>query len=392
MPDPYAMAPFIDPAGLLTFWQREYLEGYISQGGGTVKWLRGREGSGKSRFLAALSERALELRYLTAHADAGSGSLGRFDDFYHAMMAQVSIDDIAQAVARAAAHRIGAASWHPAAGTTVEEYLREEGRPSTAIQDDLARSLDFLYENRNVDAPVAAAARRLAMPYVAQSESALRQADTAARWLRGERLRAGERRQTGIYLALDRYSARDVLRSILHLLQLIHIPGMIWTVDRLETLLAKRGVQALGSLSGESSLPSVHYTALRRLDAYEGIRELIDEGGGLPGLMIVYAGRPEVFEDERAGLVTYPALAMRVQTEIDADAINLYNDVQDLDRLWQSRWPEHQEALIEAYAADGGLETLDLSGVLSSTSVSPVRRLVEWLMSHSAGREEEAHA
>lgn len=391
MPD-RALDSFVDPGGLLDFWEQEYLEKYVGHGGGSVKWLRGREGSGKTRFLAALRESARQFGYLTAYADAATGSVGRFDDLYREMMGRAAMDDLARGIARHAARRVGAGSWNPDERLTVEDYLRREGRPTGAVEEDIARCLDFLYESRNVDAPVAAAAKRLALPYVSDGENAREQAAMAERWLRGEKLRAGERKQTGIYLALDRYSARDVLRSVLQLLQIVHLPGMVWTVDRLESVVAKRGTAALGS--GDDHPPmGVRYTAQRRLDAYEGIRELIDEGGGLPGLLVVYAGRPEVFDDERAGLASYPALAMRVQTEIDADAINRYNDVQDLDRLWQSDWPRHQEALIEAYAGGKDApEVVDLSGVLSGTAISPVRRLVDWLLGSQTGQEEEAHA
>lgn len=151
-------------------------------------------------------------------------------------------------------------------------------------------------------------------------------------------------------------------------------------------MLARRGALALAG-ADSNGLAGVHYTAQRRLDAYEGVRELIDEGGGLPGFLIVFAGRPEVFEDERAGLASYPALAMRVQTEVDSDWVNVYNDVQDLDRLWQRDWPRHQKALMQAYGVGDDARDVDLSGVLAGTGISPVRRLVEWLSAHGGSQE-----
>jgi hypothetical protein len=384
MPDRNSADPFVDPAGLMAFWEREYLQGYVAHGGSSVKWLRGREGSGKSRLLDQVASCARDAGYMTATSQAGSGALGRFDDLYREMMGQIPLDALARGIARATAQRLGAGAWLPESGVSVAEYLRGQGRPGGAVDDDVARSFDFLYASRNVDAPVAVAARRLAMPYVADGPQARQEAETAGRWLQGRKLQAAERRYTGIYLTLDRYSARDVLRSILHLLQLCGMRGMVWTIDRLEALLASRGLAALDGAGAPSSALGVYSTAKRRLDAYEGVRELIDEGGHLPGFMMVFAGRPEVFDDERAGLASYPALAMRVQAEIDADAINRYNDVQDLDRLWQTDWPSHQDALVAAYGAAGGLGTLDLSAVLSGTAISPVRRLVERLTAHGA--------
>lgn len=386
-----AAAPFVDPAGLAAFWREQYLAGYVRDGGGAVKWLRGREGSGKSRLLEAVAAGAHELGYVTAHLDAGTVSLGRFDELYRVVMQAVPIDHVARALAQTAARGMGAGDWSPDGGESVEAHLVRAGRPLAAVQDDMARALDFLYAGRELEPPVAAAARRLALAHLQGGESARGDAATAARWLRGERLLAPERRRTGIYLAIDRYSARDVLRSVLHLVRMAGIPGMVWTVDGLERLLVGRHLERLdGDAAGAPA--TVRYSALRRLDAYEGIRELIDEAGGLPGLFVLYAGRPEVYDDERAGLVTYPALAMRVQTEVEADVPNLFNDVQDLDRLWQADWPAHQRQLVRAYGRGVDTADLDLSAALGGAHVSPVRRLVELLTAGAAAAGGDAGA
>lgn len=390
MPESARAATFVDPAGLVAFWRQQYLEGYVRDGGGGVKWLRGREGSGKSRLLDAVAAGAREIGYVTAHLDAGAVSLGRFDELYRVVMRQVPIDRVARALALTAARGAGAGDWSPDSGESVEAHLVGAGRPLAAVQDDMARALDFLYAGRELEPPVAAAARRLALAYLTSGENVRGDAATAARWLRGERLPASERRRTGIYLAIDRYSARDVLRSVLHLVRMAGIPGMVWTVDGLERLLVTRRLERLGDAAAAPD--AVHYSALRRLDAYEGIRELIDEAASLPGLFVLYAGRPEVYDDERAGLATYPALAMRVQTEVEADVPNLFNDVQDLDRLWQADWPAHQRQLVRAYGQGVDAADLDLSAALGGAHVSPVRRLVELLTAGAAAAGGDAGA
>ncbi len=381
--------PFVDPAGLVAFWREAYLESYVRDGGASVKWLRGSEGSGKSRVLLAVEAVARDLGYVTARIDAGAVPLGRFAEIYRAVMRDMPIERRAEGVARQAARSIGAGTWDPAARVSAQDHLLWEGRPVGAVEEDLARCLDFLYASHELEPPVAAAARRLALPYLTGSEGARADAASAARWLRGERLPAAERRRTGIYLTLDRYSARDVLRSLLTLMRMCGMPGMVWTVAGLERLLVGRLLEAPAVADGPSPLPapaSVRYTAARRLDAYEGMRELIDDAGSLPGLFVVYAGRPEAFEDEHAGLITYPALALRVQTEVESDRPNPYNDRQDLDRLWQSDWPSHQRSLVAAYRPDASMADIDLQAALATAHVSPVRRLVE-LLTHGGGGE-----
>jgi hypothetical protein len=306
------------------------------------------------------------------------------------MMAQVDLAQVTVRVAQRAARALGASDWRPDGGLTIEQHLIRQGRPAVAVQEDLPRALDFLFADRNVDPPVAMAMRRMATPLVMRSEAAVADAAVAERWLRGERLKAPERKRAGIYLALDRYSARDVLRAFLYLIQGVGMAGMVWTVDHLEALLIGRA-SVVAAASGDPGASSpLYYTLMRRLDAYEAIRELIDESGRLPGFMIVYAGRSEVFTDDVAGLVRYEALAMRIQNEIEADRPNLYNDVQDLDRLWAADWPRHQRALISLYRPDAAERPINVAAVVGASAVSPVKRLVDHLLDGGEGGGRDA--
>ncbi len=351
------------------FWEEHYLTGYLPDGGCAVKWLSGREGSGKSRFMDALRARASSRGYLVAHVDAGDVALGRFDEVYRQVAPLIPVGELAPIVARAVARRLGAQGFDPAAGVALETWLTERGRAPEAVASELQRAFDFLYMERNIAPPVAAALQRVAEPLVLERPRRPEDRDTAARWLRGEKVSATERRRAGIGMALDRYGAREVLRSLLYALQACGESGLVLTVDRLETLVGAPG--------------TVRYTRSRREDAYEGIRELIDEGGLLPGLMIVFAGRPEVFRDERAGLVSFPALAMRVTVEIRTPRPNLFNDLVDLDELWQADWPRHRQALVDAYGAAPDVD-LDPGPLIAAGPISPVKRLMQAIAERGA--------
>ena len=366
-------APFVDPGGIAAFWRDQYLRSYVAEGGSAVKWLRGREGSGKSRLLAEMRRIAAAEGYLTASVSAREVLIGRFDDLYRAILADLSLESIAQRFAIEAARRAGAPDFRPGEDGDLETHLILRGRPQEAIAADLAASLDFLYAERNIGSPVATALRHLCAPLLRPGgDQALAHQETAAAWMAGGKVSATQRRRAGIGMAIDRYGAREILRSLLYANRLVGGKGLLVAIDDMEAL-----------LGGEGQL---RYTPLRRDDAFEAIRELIDEGAGMPGLFVLFAGRPEIFSDERAGLGSYAALAMRVEPEVEADRPNPFEDLQDLDAVWRRDWPTWRGRIAEAYGASPQA-VQESQGLVAMGPISPVKLLVEAIR----GKEGEAH-
>ena len=354
--------PFVDPGGLVAFWRDHYLRSYVSEGGSAVKWLSGREGSGKTTVLAEMRRVAAAERFLTASVSARAVQIGRFDELYRAILSDLSLEGIAHLFAAEAARRLGAVDFTPGADGDLEAYLILQGRAPAAVAADLAGALDFLYADRNITSPVATALRHIASaalrPFVDQEVHR----ETASTWITGGKVSAMQRRRAGIGMTLDRYGAREILRSLLHANRLAGGKGLLVTIDDIDALLGGEG--------------AVRYTPLRRDDAFEAMRELIDEGAGMPGLFTVFAGRPEIYADERAGLASYPALAMRVEPEVRSQRANPYEDLQELDAIWRQDWPHWRDRLVEAYGAQAD-EAVESRAILAVGSVSPVKLLVE---------------
>jgi len=354
--------PFVDPGGLLAHWTDTDLGPYVSAGGSCLKWITGRRGSGKTALLAALRRRAEGLGFRVAQVTSDEVPIGRFDLLYRAVVRQLDPDSVARKAAEKAARDLGAA-WSPDHGTSLLDALVQAGRPVDAVRSDLQASLDILHAPE-IMPPVAIALRQMARSHL-MGPHPTELAEISRRWILGEKVSAPERRRCGIRVALDRFAARDVFRSLLTAIRLVGDPGVLLTVDGLEVLLSASG--------------SFKYTRLRRDDAYEGIREFIDGLGTYPGLFLVYAGRSEVFADPRSGLPSYPALAMRVVNEVRSRRPNLLNDVQDLDDLWRSGWPALRADLCRAYGADRVPDLFESPRVWLQGSVSPVKLLVDSL-------------
>ncbi len=361
---------FVDPGGIVAFWSDEYLRSYVAEGGSAVKWLRGREGSGKTRLLAEMRSVAADEGFLTAGVSAREVQIGRFDELYRAILGGLSLEAIALQFAVEAARRAGAAEFRPGQDGDLEAYLVARGRPGAAVAADLAGALDFLYAEPRIAPPVATALRHLAYAWLRpEFAQEFGHRETAAAWMSGGKVSGTLRRRAGIGMAVDRFGAREILRSLLYAQRLVGGKGLLLTIDDMDCLLGGEG--------------QVRYTRLRRDDAFEAVRELIDEGQGMPGLFVLFAGRPELFDDERAGLRSYAALAMRVEPEVESVRPNPFDDVKDLDGVWRRDWPAWRTALAEAYGASPQV-VLESWSLVAMGPVSPVKVLVEAIVGKGA--------
>ena len=67
---------------LLDFWQDHYLNEYISEGGSKIKFITGREGSGKTFLLSEFQKDAERCGYLTVSLSAEQFYLNDFSFIY----------------------------------------------------------------------------------------------------------------------------------------------------------------------------------------------------------------------------------------------------------------------------------------------------------------------
>jgi hypothetical protein len=124
-------------------------------------------------------------------------------------------------------------------------------------------------------------------------------------WLRGEKVAPPLLRGTNISARLTRTNARPMLVSLCHFLRKAGAAGLLVVLDlrRLSQTVAAEG--------------TVRYSPAAVMDAYEVLREIIDEAEQLPGLFIaVVADAALATGDPRRALSQYAALQMRVWPDV----------------------------------------------------------------------------
>ncbi len=150
-------------------------------------------------------------------------------------------------------------------------------------------------------------------------------------WLRGELRAIGALRQTGIATKITRHNARAMLRSLCRWLRLCGRKGICITLDIRQVLHAVT-----------APADGLRYTPAAVIDAFEVLRQLIDDGEAFQGLFaIVLADDALTGEDPKRSLTAYLALKMRVAD--DVRAIGRDNPLAALVRL-ESNEPVRTEA------------------------------------------------
>jgi hypothetical protein len=130
-------------------------------------------------------------------------------------------------------------------------------------------------------------------------------AGAVAQWLRGEKVAAALLRAIDISVRLSRTNARAMLSSLCHFVRKAGAAGLLVVLD------ARR------LASAEAVEGMLRYSPAAVMDAYEVLRELIDDAEHLPGLLMVVLADAELATgDPRRALAQYAALQMRVWPDV----------------------------------------------------------------------------
>jgi hypothetical protein len=125
-------------------------------------------------------------------------------------------------------------------------------------------------------------------------------------WLRGELRTIGPVRQVPINAKITRHNGRSMLRSLCQWLRMCGIPGVAVSLDL--TQLGRAGAAAEHAL---------RYSPAAVMDAYEVLRQLIDDTESFKGLFVAVLVDPSFRdEDSNRGVTAYRALKERIWPDV----------------------------------------------------------------------------
>ena len=309
---------------LTEFWQEKYLQEYIKNGGSKIKFVTGRQGSGKTHFLGLMTAAAKKENYKTARFSAKEIWLHDFKDIYVEILRQCDIMGCLEAVSHQLIEQMGFHYQDIPDEMRFIDYLSQDDSSDAITKREIRALLRKLFlDNPLMDNNFALACSMLTGSILGYPVLEEQNKELLLAWLEGDRsIKLSQLRALDFYPSrITKYNARHMLRSLAELVHMGGYSGLFVTVDDMEILISR------------SSLEPVHYTKVKREDTYESIRQLIDDIDSMRNIMFVYAFDRELLDNENAGVKTYQALWMRIQNEIVGERFNRFADMIDMDRL-----------------------------------------------------------
>jgi hypothetical protein len=306
------------------FWRDHYLATFIADGGSKIKFLTGEERAGRTDCLRRYLDDAAKCGYKTVYISGKTTWLHDFREIFVAILEAVDFDGCMKECADKVVVEMG---YHPEeipANVNFADYLQSRDDFDPLTKREIRSKLnEMFFRNTWIDNNFAICSALIAGGKIGYPMMEPAAKELLSIWLRGGReARVAALRKLGLSPSrITKYNARHMLRSLIEVIRLAGYKGLAVAIDDLDIL------------TETSSLEEIRYTKMRREDAYESIRELIDGIDTFSHFMVVFAFDKILLEDESRGLKSYQALWMRVQNEIVSDLVNGFADIIDLDRI-----------------------------------------------------------
>ena len=331
-------APF-----LLDFLKEQYLDTFIAEGGSKIKFITGRQGSGKSYFLKKMCEAAAASGYITVQFSARKIWLNDFKEIYLEIVRQCDVSDRIRECADEIIRRLNYNPEEIPEGRRFMDFLASVNEANVlnkrAVRNEVA---DMFLNNPVLDNNFASVCAQLTCDWLGHPCLDDTDRETLVQWLAADKtIRFTVMRTLGLApVRITKYNARHMLRSLAELVHLSGHKGLFIAVDDLDIL------------QDNSGMEEIHYSKIRRDDAYESIRQMIDDIDTMKYLMFVFGMNRSLIDNEKAGMKSYQALWMRIQNEIVSDKLNRFTDILDLDRLAAQEYDEDYILEMSLFFAD----------------------------------------
>jgi hypothetical protein len=308
---------------IVDFWLEHYLDAYIALGGSKIKFVTGDAGNGKSRFLRTFLAEADKRRFKTVSLSAKNVWLHDFKEIYVAILNAVDIKGCIEICAKNIVEQMGYRFDDIPQAMNFAEYLMRENLFDPIVRLELRAQISgMFFKNPRIDKNFAVCAAMMTGGFLGHPLLEQASRDTLSAWLSADKsVKLPTLRKLGLSpFKITRHNARHMLRSLIEILRLAGYAGLVVCIDDVDIF------------TETSSLEEIRYTKMRREDAYESIRELIDEIDTLSHVMFAFAFDKKLLEDETVGLKSYQALWMRIQNEIESRRFNRFSDIIDMNK------------------------------------------------------------
>lgn len=292
----------------VSFLDDEYLHGYVDGGGAAVKFLVPDDDGSARSLIDRLAGAARAAGYAAARVDAVETRVHLLEQVFFDVARQVDWDDLATVATRKAVAAAGYPA--PPGGPVALDQLASHHRvDSRELKRDVDRQLQ-----RQVQQDYAMVQEfRTAMLRLCQAQLRSGQVGDAEHaavldWLRGDLRQISVLKSALIFRKIGRHNARHLLFSLAHWLAVSDRAGLALLLDIRRLGFARRPVP--------EERHGHYYTKAALLDAYEVLRQLVDNTDEMSNCIVAVVASPAFLSDAPRGLDAYQALKLRIFDEV----------------------------------------------------------------------------
>ncbi len=272
-----------------TFLETEYLHGYVDAGGAAVKFVVPATDGDAARLSTSIGERAEAAGFAVARVDAATTKVHLLEQVLFAVSRQIDWDVLADSTARRA---LGAAGYPVAEGgeLAVDSVAGAQGIDPRELKRDLDRQLQLLvYRDYAMVQEFRIAMLRLCQARLRTGQVTEAEHAAVLDWLSGDLRQISLLKSALIFRRIARHNARHVLFSLAHWLAVNGRAGLVLELD----------IRRLGQARRPPAEERVghYYTKAAVLDAYEVLRQLVDNTDELTHFCAVVVAAPEFLTD-----------------------------------------------------------------------------------------------
>jgi hypothetical protein len=304
----------------VSFLDGEYLHGYVDGGGAAVKFVVPTEDEAAALFRERFSRLAADAGYAVATVDATETRVHLLEQVFFEVARQINWDDLAMVATRKAVASAGYPA--PPDGTVFLDSLAAHYRVD---QRELKRDVDRQLQEQVHRDYAMVQEFRTAMFRLCQAQLHSGQVVDAEHaavldWLRGDLRQISALKSLLIFRRIGRHNARHLLFSLAHWLAVNDRAGLALVLDIRRFGLARR--------PSPEDRHGHYYTRAALLDAYEVLRQLVDNTDEMANCIAVVLASPAFLSDSPRGLDAYQALKLRIFDEVrDANRDNPFSSL-----------------------------------------------------------------
>jgi hypothetical protein len=292
----------------LAVLRKEYLQGFIKNGGAGVKFVVPWEYAERQTLWENLSSVSQEESYAFAAVDAATTKAHMVDKLFNQVARQIAWDDLAYAFLCSTLLESDYLVPAERAGFSLSQiaYLNglDVGEMRAVINNRLRDRLSWDYAMTH---EFRQAMLKLCQAQLDPQDVGVGVSQAVKEWLRGELKLISPLKSASIFQKIGRHNARDMLSSLCHWLHVTGKSGLVLALDISRYLEDKRP---------DKSDKSLYYSTASVVDGYELLRQFIDSTDELQHCLIVVFAPPEFLNDEQRGVRKYDALYLRIWDEV----------------------------------------------------------------------------